>query len=550
MSRGIADDTTRLLPAATANLKGITTDYGAVEEATEDSLTSQDREEIEQSAKEDRPKRQIGVFSAVFMIFNRIIGTGIFATPGTILGFSGSVGLAMVMWVIGACIAAVGMHVYIIWGTALPHNGGEKNYLEHLFPRPKRLITCLYAANAVLLAYGAGNSLVFAEYSIASIAPSLLQAPSPTPRVFLGCSSVQLVAFACLTFVVLLHGLHIPAGLRLQNTLGMLKIGILLVVVGAGVQALKGDLQEGVERPGNFDSWTKIWDGSRGGSSVLCACLYNVIWSYVGFSNANYALSEMHNPGRTLRIAGPLAIITVTVFYLLCNIAYFSAASKEEITGSGRLVAALLFKNVWGEKTERVLNGFVALSALGNVLSVLFSQGRVNQSLGRERVLPFSKFWASSWPAKAPLAGLGLQWVTCNIVIFTLPPGDAYNFVINVISYPLAVINATISFGLVYLAWRASSSKTQAPPPPSSLPSTFNPPLTASLFIPALAFGFANVFLFLAPLMKPPPGVQPYERLPYWTHAVGGWAVFALGAVWWYISERRLRQLGRVVVVL
>lgn len=99
--------------------------------------------------------------------------------------------------------------------------------------------------------------------------------------------------------------------------------------------------------------------------------LIQVIWSYVGFSNANYALSEMHNPGRTLRIAGPLAIITVTVFYLLCNIAYFAAASKEEITGSGRLVAALLFKNVWGEKTERVLNGFVALSALGNVLSVV-----------------------------------------------------------------------------------------------------------------------------------------------------------------------------------
>jgi amino acid transporter len=79
----------------------------------------------------------------------------------------------------------------------------------------------------------------------------------------------------------------------------------------------------------------------------------------------------MHNPGRTLRIAGPLAIITVTFFYLLCNVAYYAAASKSEIVESGRLVAALLFHNVWGKKAERVLSAFVALSALGNVLSVV-----------------------------------------------------------------------------------------------------------------------------------------------------------------------------------
>ena len=73
------------------------------------------------------------------------------------------------MWLLGALIAAAGMQTYIIWGTvsasgfglqpgilsfgfqALPHNGGEKNYLEYLFPRPRRLISSVYAANAVLL---------------------------------------------------------------------------------------------------------------------------------------------------------------------------------------------------------------------------------------------------------------------------------------------------------------------------------------------------------------------------------------------------------------
>ena len=48
-----------------------------------------------------------------------------------------------------------------------------------------------------------------------------------------------------------------------------------------------------------------------------------------------------------------------------------AAATKEEITSSGTLVAALLFRNVYGTSAERALDVFVALSALGNVLAVV-----------------------------------------------------------------------------------------------------------------------------------------------------------------------------------
>jgi hypothetical protein len=42
----------------------------------------------------------------------------------------------------------------------------------------------------------------------------------------------------------------------------------------------------------------------------------------------------------------------------------------------GRILAALFFRNIFGPRAERVLSVFVALSAFGNVLSVIFSQGR------------------------------------------------------------------------------------------------------------------------------------------------------------------------------
>ncbi len=82
----------------------------------------------------------------------------------------------------------------------------------------------------------------------------------------------------------------------------------------------------------------------------------------------------MHDPARTIRIAGPLAIVVVTILYLLSNIAYFSGASKDEILNSGRLVVALLMRNVWGERVERWVDLAVAGSALGNVLAVVRTQ--------------------------------------------------------------------------------------------------------------------------------------------------------------------------------
>jgi len=110
---------------------------------------------------------------------------------------------------------------------------------------------------------------------------------------------------------------------------------------------------------------------SSGGALVQIHINFQILYCFVGFRNANYALSEVHNPARTLRIAGPLSVVVAALFYLLCNIAYYSAVSKEEITNSGRLVAALLFKNVWGPQAERILSGFIALSSLGNVLSTV-----------------------------------------------------------------------------------------------------------------------------------------------------------------------------------
>lgn len=61
--------------------------------------------------------------------------------------------------------------------------------------------------------------------------------------------------------------------------------------------------------------------------------------SFVGYSNANYALSEVKDPIRTIKRAAPVAMLGVSTVYILINIAYFAVVSKNDILNSRRIIA-------------------------------------------------------------------------------------------------------------------------------------------------------------------------------------------------------------------
>ena len=146
-----------------------------------------------------------------------------------------------------------------------------------------------------------------------------------------------------------------------------------------------------IEPPHNFDD---AFAGTENASAYeAVTVLYSVIWSYIGYGNANYAMSEVRNFVQMLCLAAwrPTALAIVGILYMLANIAYFAAVPKAKIASSGRILAASFFRNIFGPRAERALSVFIALSAFGNVLSVIFSQGHLVQELGREGILPFSR---------------------------------------------------------------------------------------------------------------------------------------------------------------
>ncbi|GAB1314519.1 hypothetical protein MFIFM68171_04729 [Madurella fahalii] len=150
-------------------------------------------------------------------------------------------------------------------------------------------------------------------------------------------------------------------------------------------------------------------------------------------------IGELKNPQRTLKIAAPLAVSGITVSYVLAKVAYFAAIPKEELAKSEVIVAGLFFRNVFGESiAARSLPAFVALNNIGNVLA--------------------SQFWASTKPFGTPAASLFLHWIVTAVVLIAPPPGPAYDFVVNLYTYPGAWINTFVTGGLIYLHYSKSEN--------------------------------------------------------------------------------------------
>ncbi|KAK4031984.1 amino acid permease-domain-containing protein, partial [Parachaetomium inaequale] len=163
------------------------------------------------------------------------------------------------------------------------------------------------------------------------------------------------------------------------------------------------------------------------------------------------------------------------------------------------------------------------------------SQGRLVQELGREGILPFSRFWASNWPFNAPLAGLFEHWVVSVIIMLAPPPGDAYDFILNLISYPLAIVNTFVSAALIHFYLNRKSWN-------------WNPPISATL--PVVIFFFlSNIYLVVAPFVLPEDGQNIYKTLPYWIHCVVGFGIIFAGGIYWLFWAIILPKIGRYELV-
>lgn len=468
-------------------------------------------------------RRTLSWSSAYILIISRVVGSGIFAIPGVIAQSAGSIGVSLLLWFVGAIVAACGLAVSLELGCMLPRSGGEKVYLEFIYDRPRFLASTIIAVQAAILGFTASNCIVFGKYMLFAL-------NIPVTNL-----SQRLCAAGLIVTVTIIHARFLRGGIMIQNALGWIKIVVVAFMAFAGISVVIFKplrVLQHMHHHQNPFSWDHIWSCSEWNFGTLATSFFKVSYAYSGYDNVNNVLDEVKDPIRTLKSAAPVAMITIFFFYILLNIAYFVVVPLDEIKSSGELVGALFFERVLGEGLgSKALPVLIAFSAAGNVMVTTFAQARINQEIARQGFFPFARALSSSKPFNTPLGGLLVHLVPSLLVILLPPQGAVYSFILEVKGYPAQLTSFAICAGLLWLRRRR--------------PDLMRPfrAWTPVVFVPITL----SLALLLAPFFPPPAGKQEYAFW-YGTYAVVGTGTVLLAVLWWWVWTKIIpRYCGYVL---
>ncbi|EJP62073.1 High-affinity methionine permease [Beauveria bassiana] len=461
----------------------------------------------------------VGWATIIFLNINQMIGTGIFSTPGSILNATGSVGLALIYWVIGAIMAVAGFGTYLELASYFPNRSGSQVvYLEQAYPRPKYFLPIAFAVQSVILSFSSSNAVVLSRY--------VWRIAGKTPTDW----EMKGVAIAAYTAAVICVIVHNRYSLWTVNVLGAFKVATLIFISITGFVVLGGGVGR-VPQPGaNFRN---AFQGTTNNGNDLSTALVSIAFSYSGYQNAFNVVNEIKNPVRTIKKHGLISVAIVSVLYMLCNIAYFSAVDKEAFAQSKEIAAAVFFTQVFGSgAAETVLNVLVLLSAYGNLLAVLIGQSRMIREIGRQGVLPGTNFWVSTKPFGTPIGPYALKWAMTFIMIVAPPAGDAFTFVVSLQTYPDSMFVFAMAIGVFILRRRRKKNNI-----PRSQFQVWD--------ILLIFFTLIQVFILVMPWWPPKGG--PYAGdVSFWyaTYCVVGIGIVILCALyyvaWMYVLPKWL----------
>jgi amino acid transporter len=206
----------------------------------------------------------VGSITIIFLTLSKMIGTGIFSTPSSILTGTGSVGLTLIYWFIGMLMTLSSLSVYLEYMANFPsRSGSEVVYLEQAYPRPKWFFPTAFAVQSVALSFSSGNSVVLAEYlyAISGSEPSNWE--------------IKGVAIAGYTVAFLAVAFHTRASYWISNTIGTIKLITLVFISITGLVVLGGNTRVPDPRANfrnAFEGETTIYGAVNAFVKIIFSC--------------------------------------------------------------------------------------------------------------------------------------------------------------------------------------------------------------------------------------------------------------------------------------
>jgi APA family basic amino acid/polyamine antiporter len=301
----------------------------------------------------------------LFLLFiGSVIGSGIFRTPGPILRqVGGSVGIALLVWIVGGVLSLLGALTYAELAAANPEAGGLYCYIRDGFGRAPAFLYgwCLF----LVIASGSVAALarVFSEY-FAEVVPL-----SPIAQTF--------VAVVVIAMVTAVNVWGTRQSSDLQNWTTLVKASV-IVVLSAVLLSLGHHAKEVIPEMGATQH------GASSFSSFGLA-MVAVLWAYEGWQFGTYSAGEVIDPQKAFPRAFLLGSLVLIGLYLIAIAAYLSALGPAATAASDTIAAASVGV-VLGPWAGKLVALTILVSTFSAANSVILTAPRVFYAMAHDHL--------------------------------------------------------------------------------------------------------------------------------------------------------------------
>ncbi len=307
----------------------------------------------------------LGVGFGLAVTVGNTIGAGILRTPGAIAAEIHTFWPYIAIWIAGALYALLGANALSELATLVPRSGGQYvfvrrglgDYAGFVVGWSDWISTCGTTAAV---------AIVVGEYSV---------------RLFPGMRTQQVIALAVVALFTIIQWLGIRSGSALQNVTSIVKALALLLFVAAC-------LWFGTRTPWGPTAMTLTTEGGMLLSFVIA--LQAVIYTFDGWSASIYFSEEVRDHGRNIPRAMFGGVVSVTVIYLLINLAMLTVVALPTIAGSN-FAAGVVVDRMFGTAGQKLLWGLVVLILLSAVSSNVLMAPRVIYAMAKDGL-----FWRAA----------------------------------------------------------------------------------------------------------------------------------------------------------
>jgi amino acid transporter len=342
------------------------------------------------------PKQVLSLFDSTCLIVGIIIGAGIYQmAPDIAKGTHNITGLFGI-WLLGGTLSLFGALGYAELASALPHEGGDYVFLNRAYG-PWAGFLFGWAQLAIVRPGDiAVMAFAFATYARALWDPL---ANSSTPVMH------QIYAAAAVIALTSINIQGVRQGKWTQNLLTTAKaLGLILIVAVALIAG--------------HSATTPTPASTESNQLPFSLALIFVLFTFGGWNEMAYVASEVRNPTRNITRALIIGTLSVTLLYLLANLAFVHTLGYHGLRNSNAVATdtvATLLPNLGAP----LISLLICISALGAVNGLIFTGARISYAVGQDH----PAFQAlGQWHPKlqTPATALRVQGAIALLLIFLL----------------------------------------------------------------------------------------------------------------------------------